>query len=65
MMEKCFPKEFKNNIFITLHGSWNRSKKVGYKVMRVTWMSEGSVDTEDFITGWLDGRKFWDDRQLL
>jgi glucose/arabinose dehydrogenase len=51
-----FPKKYKNNIFITLHGSWNRSKKVGYKVIRVVLDDEGGVvDTKDFISGWLDG----------
>jgi glucose/arabinose dehydrogenase len=30
-----FPAAYKNNIFIAEHGSWNRSRKVGYRVMRV------------------------------
>ncbi|MDB9830069.1 PQQ-dependent sugar dehydrogenase [Gammaproteobacteria bacterium] len=48
-----FP-EFKNNIFITLHGSWNRSSKVGYKVIRVSLDGKGNVaDIKDFISGWL------------
>jgi glucose/arabinose dehydrogenase len=48
-----FP-EFKNNIFITLHGSWNRSTKVGYKVIRIVLDSDGSViSIKDFISGWL------------
>jgi glucose/arabinose dehydrogenase len=50
--------EFKNNIFITLHGSWNRSSKVGYKVIRVTLDEEGNFYTmEDFISGWLKNEK--------
>jgi glucose/arabinose dehydrogenase len=53
---QMFPKQYKNNIFITLHGSWNRSKKVGYKVIRVVLDGEGDVvDAKDFISGWLDG----------
>ena len=53
---EMFPKKYKNNIFITLHGSWNRSKKVGYKVIRVVLDGEGDVvDIKDFISGWLDG----------
>ncbi|MDA9614884.1 PQQ-dependent sugar dehydrogenase [Pseudomonadota bacterium] len=48
-----FP-ELKNNIFITLHGSWNRSSKVGYKVIRVSLDESGNVaDIQDFISGWL------------
>ena len=51
-----FPSDFKNNLFITLHGSWNRSKKVGYKVIRVTLDEAGNViESKDFISGWLDG----------
>ena len=39
---------------ITLHGSWNRSSKVGYKVIRVSLDDEGNVSkVSDFITGWL------------
>ena len=55
---EMFPKKFKNNLFITLHGSWNRSKKVGYKVIRVIFDETGDViDSADFISGWLDGDK--------
>ena len=53
-----FPQEFKNNLFITLHGSWNRSEKVGYKVLRVILNEAGEViASEDFITGWLQDQK--------
>jgi len=49
-----FPKEMKNNLFISLHGSWNRSSKVGYKLIRVSFDENGNVvDSHDFITGWL------------
>ena len=45
-----FPSNFKNNLLITLHGSWNRSKKVGYKVIRVIFDNEGNViESKDFI----------------
>ena len=50
-----FP-EFNNNLFITLHGSWNRSSKVGYKVIRLSLDSMGNIiDIKDFISGWLVG----------
>ena len=53
-----FPEEYKNNAFITLHGSWNSSKKVGYKVIRVIFDQNGNVlSSEDFLTGFLDGEK--------
>ena len=51
-----FPKEYRNNAFITLHGSWNRSSKVGYKVIRVMFDNDGNVvDSKDFLTGFLEG----------
>ena len=33
---KMFPAEYRNRIFIAQHGSWNRSKKSGYRVIMVT-----------------------------
>jgi glucose/arabinose dehydrogenase len=53
-----FPSDMKNNLFIVLHGSWNRTNKVGYKVIRVVINDEGNVvSTSNFITGWLQGEK--------
>ena len=49
-----FPPQMKNNLFIALHGSWNRSSKVGYKVIRVSFDKNGNVEeSNDFISGWL------------
>ncbi|MDA0900330.1 MAG: PQQ-dependent sugar dehydrogenase [Proteobacteria bacterium] len=48
--------EYKNNIFITLHGSWNRSSKVGYKVLRISLNEMGTVkEVTEFLTGFLEG----------
>ena len=53
-----FPNEFKNNAFITLHGSWNSSKKVGYKVIRVIFDENGQpLSNSDFLTGFLVNEK--------
>tara|TARA_B100001287_G_scaffold245600_1_gene222991 strand:+ start:2683 stop:3783 length:1101 start_codon:yes stop_codon:yes gene_type:complete len=53
-----FPSDFKNNAFITLHGSWNSSKKVGYKVIRVVFDDNGQpISNTDFLTGFLDNEK--------
>jgi len=49
-----FPSKYKNTLFMTLHGSWNRSRKVGYKVIAVHFDESGELlYEEDFITGWL------------
>ena len=49
-----FPSKYKNTLFMTLHGSWNRSRKVGYKVIAVHFDENGEfIYHKDFITGWL------------
>ncbi len=49
-----FPPEYRNNIFIAEHGSWNRSRKVGYRVARVVVDAHGKVVSDTpFIEGWL------------
>ncbi len=55
-----FPKEYKNQIFIAEHGSWNRSKKSGYRVTLVKINSKGeALRYEPFATGWLKGEDNW------
>jgi glucose/arabinose dehydrogenase len=55
-----FPKQYKNNIFIAEHGSWNRTKKTGYNISRVTLAKSGKVvKIEPFAQGWLQDEKFW------
>jgi glucose/arabinose dehydrogenase len=55
-----FPRKFKNNIFIAEHGSWNRTKKSGYNISRVTLDKSGKVTKlEVFAQGWLQDEKFW------
>lgn len=48
-----FPKEYNERIFIAEHGSWNRSRKSGYRVMSVRREGERWI-YEPFITGCLD-----------
>jgi glucose/arabinose dehydrogenase len=50
-----FPEEYKNQIFIAEHGSWNRSKKIGYRVMLVKLENNNPVSYEPFAEGWLQG----------
>ena len=48
-----------NQIFIAEHGSWNRSKKIGYRVTLVRVENNRAVDYEPFATGWLQGETAW------
>jgi glucose/arabinose dehydrogenase len=52
---KMFPPEYQNSMFVTFHGSWNRSVPTGYKVVRVKLDDKGQPTgpAEDFVTGWL------------
>lgn len=56
---KMFPAEYYNQIFIAEHGSWNRSKKVGYQVIAVKIKNNKVISSEPFITGWLQGQNDW------
>ncbi len=48
------PAKYNNSLFISFHGSWNRSVPAGYKVVRVILNENGEIQSdEDFITGWL------------
>lgn len=49
---KMFPQAFQGLIFTALHGSWNRSKKSGYKVVTI---NPKTGDVRDFVTGFLRG----------
>ena len=49
-----FPVTYKNIIFVAQHGSWNRSKKVGYRVMAITHDESGVSKVVPFAFGWLD-----------
>lgn len=48
-----FPAEYQGQIFIAEHGSWNRSKKIGYRVSLVRLENGNPVDYEVFAEGWL------------
>jgi glucose/arabinose dehydrogenase len=54
-----FPGEYRNNIFIAQQGSWNRSKKIGYRVMRAVIDNNRVVKYEVFAEGWLQGESHW------
>ena len=49
-----FPSQYKGDLFVAYHGSWNRNEKTGYKVVRI------DMDTKeitDFAAGWLQDGK--------
>lgn len=52
---KQFPEEYQGDIFSSQHGSWNRSVRNGYEVIRVPLHQTGhaSGEYEDFLTGFV------------
>ena len=53
-----FPPEYKNQVLIAEHGSWNRSEKIGYRISLVTFDRKGNPTSyQPFIYGWLQGEE--------
>jgi glucose/arabinose dehydrogenase len=50
-----FPAEYRGQIFIAEHGSWNRSKKIGYRISLVSLEDGASASYDVFAKGWLKG----------
>jgi glucose/arabinose dehydrogenase len=51
-----FPPEYKGDVFAAFHGSWNRTRRTGYKIVRVPFdHSTGKAlgEYEDFVTGFV------------
>jgi glucose/arabinose dehydrogenase len=54
-----FPDKYRNHVFIAEHGSWNRSKPIGYRVMMAT-IEESTVKSyTPFMEGWLNNGEAW------
>ena len=54
-----FPAAYRNQIFIAEHGSWNRSQKIGYRVMLARLDGNRVTSYEPFADGWLQGDTAW------
>ncbi|AKB78012.1 L-sorbosone dehydrogenase [Methanosarcina horonobensis HB-1 = JCM 15518] len=54
-----FPEEYRNQIFIAEHGSWNRKIPIGYRVTLVRLENGTPVSYEPFAYGWLQGFADW------
>ena len=52
-----FPAEYKNSILIAQHGSWNRSTKQGYNLVRASLDANGKATLHPFVDGFLENEK--------
>ena len=49
-----FPADYRNDLFVAFHGSWNRSIPAGYKVVRIRMNGKGEPQSiEDFLAGFV------------
>ena len=60
---KQFPAEYREGAFLAMHGSWNRSQRVGYKIAFIPFHGgKPSGPARDFLTGWMiapESRDVW------
>src|SRR4030088_2911775 len=57
-----FPAAYKGSAFVTLHGSWNRAERTGYKIVRLLFDNAGKPtgEYEDFLTGFvISDKQVW------
>ncbi len=45
------PAGLRGAALVALHGSWNRSRKDGYKVVSLHWRTDGTIESRDFLAG--------------
>jgi glucose/arabinose dehydrogenase len=60
---KQFPADYQGGAFLAFHGSWNRSKRVGYEVGFIPFQGgKPSGPVREFLTGWMispESREVW------
>jgi glucose/arabinose dehydrogenase len=56
-----FPADYRGDAFVTLHGSWNRTPRTGYKVVRLRFKDGAPTgEYDDFMTGFVvDDAQVW------
>ena len=63
---KMFPPQYQGGAFLAFHGSWNRSKRLGYSVNFVPFKNgKPAGKAQDFLTGWMlspDEKEVWGGR---
>jgi len=55
-----FPADYHKQLFITEHGSWNRTQKIGYRIKLVRFDADGKFASQEvFASGWLQDQDSW------
>jgi glucose/arabinose dehydrogenase len=56
---RMFPEQYRHQIFIAEHGSWNRTVPIGYRISLVRLAENRAVAYEVFAKGWLQSGRAW------
>ena len=56
---RMFPVQYRQQIFIAEHGSWNRTVPIGYRISLVRLESNHAVNYTVFAQGWLQQDRAW------
>lgn len=56
---RMFPEPYREQIFIAEHGSWNRTEKIGYRIVMATVEKDKVISVVPFAEGWLRGDTAW------
>jgi mono/diheme cytochrome c family protein len=56
---RAFPDAYRDAAFVALHGSWNRSRKIGYEVVVLFFHPDGRIEQQPFVTGFLVGEQVY------
>jgi glucose/arabinose dehydrogenase len=51
------PASLRGAALVALHGSWNRTKKDGYRVVSLHWNGDGSIEEREFLSGFLQDER--------
>lgn len=58
-----FPEKYRGGLFLAYHGSWNRARRIGYKIVYIPFEDgRPTAGAEDFLTGWMldpTDRRVW------
>jgi len=57
LFPNTWPEEYRYDLLVAYHGSWNRTEPTGYKIVRfkLNKKGEGLGNEEDFLSGWIKG----------
>jgi glucose/arabinose dehydrogenase len=59
LQDTKFAEAYRQGVVVPVHGSWNRTTPIGYKVTYYPWSSDKPGEVVDLVTGWMDNGAAW------